>query len=528
MEQTRLSTIAAVLLASSLLLGAANAQDTGTRPKTKAKSASKQGNGKAASRDSLSDIKSPDFLLAFDEETIAEIQRRCNESYDQACDNGLSPEQIATINQLHIEITAKKSLSGINYTSSLKSVDLLPLGQNYENFPHPILVGRNVVFEKEWADYFSGPGSKITPQQFAQLRDNLDKTYDSYVDLTGTTPYHGEKVLVCLSSSSVEECGPGIGPWAGHAHGDRNIICLNKLSDRGMDEFWDEVRKGSWGRTLMHELAHTFTNNRGWDAGFRCDESMAELMISYALEHNKGATLGSGNDLYTPHVAGNQHRMLHCRAAYENFISGDIKTFSRQGREGTVHAFYLQGLVEKVGWEPYRKAFRSYQDESYESEHIFKGASSGRFVLRFLERVARNCDNPDAVLKSLPDNGSLLETFGVGIVSKKELEAEQEAELEAEIDRIKKIEKEAAKRRKKIETLLKAAEKKPEKAEALRAKAHKMLEEEKAKIDKMFEKEETDEAPPEEIVGPPPEKKGGGSNLLERSGGSLSGIVFSL
>ena len=361
-------------------------------------------------------------LRIYKSDTHAEIKRReiqermaaglnpfPNDPYNPPTQSrGLSSAQLETVNQLGKELAETTSKGYCLFSPFTASKISIPdsVGVVLKDI-HPVLVGKNVVFSKNWLPYI---GSQVTPQQFAHLRDNIDKVYTSYTELIGVAPKRGEKVFIDINPQ-------GRTRGTAHAHPGLNAFCLNSESTY-MNGFWKEVGKGSWSNVIMHELAHTFTANRDWVREIGFGESIAELMVSYALERNPQAFYGIPGTRSGPHAytTGTQHRQNRNNANLAAAQRGTIKTFSPNPLEPSLYDYYLQGLVEKAGWKAYAQAFRSYNNDSFTSKYSYEEGPLTGIAMQHLERIAHFSDNPNTLLKSLPDKGQLLQNFKVKII----------------------------------------------------------------------------------------------------------------
>jgi hypothetical protein len=259
----------------------------------------------------------------------------------------------------------------------------------------PMLVGRHVVFGPNWLP-FIGDGKPLTKQQFEAWRNKTDIMYDRYVDLTGTIPLKGEKVFINLRDKDYFKQST-IGA---HAHG--NTICFNiNASFGGIHGRLKEVaERNSWNHTMMHELAHVFATGRKWEVD---TEGITDVLVSYLLETTPGAHYGTpGRPGALGATAGTAHRNRFYNRALNQFKTGKIDS-------PTACELYLNGLVDKVGWDVYKQVFRSYNDKNFE---LNKNLRSDKNVLArsFFDRLEHFSGN-SGVLRTLPDKGALLDKY---------------------------------------------------------------------------------------------------------------------
>ena len=299
----------------------------------------------------------------------------------------------------------------------------------------PILVGRNIVMDPQWLN-FVGDGRQLTRQQFQAWVSRLDCVYDAMEDLVGSKPTRGDTIFVALRPASSFQ-RPTIAGTGGNG-----IINVNR--EHGIrDQFFRDISSNGITRLLPHEMAHIFAQNKQWEIS---QETTAEFIKAYVLESlaahfgvlefRHGATTNTFNTM--AFTRGSQHRKRGFDIAYRGFRNNTLSPISPSyGNHNSVHAFYLFGLVDVVGWEPYRQAFRSYLPESgFIPRYIYRGPQGGRAPTREAARdlfdriahfheVARTSNDPavlrtvppnarnityEQVLRSLPDRGRLLET----------------------------------------------------------------------------------------------------------------------
>jgi hypothetical protein len=253
-----------------------------------------------------------------------------------------------------------------------------------------ILFGRNVVFGNEWLSHVIG--RHLTTQQFVEWRNKLDRIYDCYADLTGQYP--SGRIYIRLSPAEHF----GAGNHSAHAH--RYVVCYNAGYTHLPRMLENIAAHNSWDRTAMHEIAHIFASGNRWEIE---PESIVHLLMSYAMEAY-GAEYGSVDQRNIDWVktAGDQHRKRRFGAAYNNYRKNSIAPFSAKG-SGSAFDFYLLGLVDKVGWNAYRYAFRSYIGEPSRSGS--KAANAGDLFNRLAYFGDRDA------LRRLPDNGLLFDRY---------------------------------------------------------------------------------------------------------------------
>ena len=305
----------------------------------------------------------------------------------------LSPEQVAVVERLKEDIP-RYTLHPENRPDNIENI----LG-NLD----PILVGRNVVFAKHSLDHI-GINNIFTREQFTAWREQIDRMYDSYVELTGTTPGRGKIVYVQISTAT------------------RGFAALGTFTvgvSRG-------AGTGSWCSIAAHELAHVFSFHRDWNID---SESIADLFSCYVLETIPESRYGS--------TRGSQYRKNKYARLLRDFRNGKIEPFRESHVYSSAFELYLNGLVDIVGWETYKKTFRSYHsgtsipvkrfvpnkgkgqtDRHAGAREFFdrlahfhdEARASNIQVLRNIPAVGRNLTGAQA-LRSLSDRGVLLDRY---------------------------------------------------------------------------------------------------------------------
>jgi hypothetical protein len=133
-------------------------------------------------------------------------------------------------------------------------------------------------------------------------------------------------------------------------------------------------------------------------------------------------------DAYVLQEMGYSNNTIRTRynSAVENFRLGNIdraiyNLHGDSSTERTVHGFYLNGLVLRIGYEPFRKAFHSYYDDSFKPTYTYSFSGSGQSqvmrrmrenALELLDRIVYFSGQPN-ILETFPDRGALLERFEV-------------------------------------------------------------------------------------------------------------------
>jgi len=249
----------------------------------------------------------------------------------------------------------------------------------------PILVGKNVVFDKKWLDGVVGDGKPLTRRQFEAWRNRVDRIYDCYEDFTGSNP---GKVYIDLQPHGKFSHAS----TTGHAHR-AGGGCLN--IDSGYNkERWRAIANGFDSYVLMHEMGHAFSMGKIWCLD---EESIAELMVAYAMEKG-GARIDTIN-------ASNpkNHRQARYNQSLNASRGKDFPVSSEQSESPSLCRLYMFGMVEKVGWDVYKQTIHSYDGVRFSIGEIP--------ILDFIKRLEHFSGKP--ILRTLPDKGALLDK-GIG------------------------------------------------------------------------------------------------------------------
>jgi|GEM_PF-2238518 len=315
----------------------------------------------------------------------------------------LPPQKAAVVKQLKEEVAKRQFYLGC-ITGSLAANERQRLVEEMLDNLDPVLVGRNVIFSKKWLNYI-GPNKSITAQQFESIRDRTDRVYDAYKELTGRAPKAGEKVYIEIRPAEYFR-KPGGGHAGGHAHS--NTFCCNETGVAS--GLMSAASRNTVPGVITHELAHVFADATNWEIN---SESAVPLLEAYAFETVPAAQIGA--------TSGNRHRISRFEQSLDRFRKNNIVAFAldeagASGYEAQAFDFYLLGLVDKVGWETYKKVIRTYADEPFVSLTRFPGGQAGK-ARDFFDRIERFSGKP-GVLRSLPDRGELLDKYFSGQVQK--------------------------------------------------------------------------------------------------------------
>ncbi|MGV8095830.1 MAG: hypothetical protein AB2L24_28600 [Mangrovibacterium sp.] len=201
--------------------------------------------------------------------------------------------------------------------------------------------------EGEHVCVYLEPSHVLAPQgKVVQWISNLDKIYNSYVDLIGDKPVKGNK-LVVLSTQGIES---GYWALAGYPILWSSNYDAVKSSMEQIDEY------GNWVFGVMHEMGHVFNGgnnfvngnyNSNWNWN---DEIFANFRMYYAIIQNN-ATVYLDGALYVGDEIDRMYKSVGS-GCYDNTL-GAGKTDNGNGIMWT-----LVRLSKQVGWDVFKKTFR--------------------------------------------------------------------------------------------------------------------------------------------------------------------------
>lgn len=210
-------------------------------------------------------------------------------------------------------------------------------------------------------------------QQIKEWLANLDKMYESYVELVGQAPHEGRK-LVILSSRGLES-----GYWALAGY---PILWSSNYT--AVTSTLEELAKyGTWSFGLMHEMGHVFNlGNSGWNWN---DEMFANFRMQYGMEQNQGK-VWMDNQVFTGREIMNLYK--------KNY---DLTIGSTVTDDGIHYMVGRLAAPECIGWEPFKKTFRELTTKggNYSTKY-----SKFEYFLSLLSKYASEQTGRDIDVKS--------------------------------------------------------------------------------------------------------------------------------
>ena len=231
--------------------------------------------------------------------------------------------------------------------------------------------------------------------------------YDAYEELIGSN--NGKIFVEFVHSSDINNA-------AGTASNGANRGIVN-LSENYFRSNWSVARLGTSGyHVLMHEMAHVFENKyRDRVKWSTSTETFAELLVAYGAEK---FAVQYGNNVFRRE----EYRQKRYNESLEGFKRGNLPKWSVNGYSPSVHRMYLFGLLDKVGWDTYKKVFRSYGPApnimAPREPHVPVTVYTELRDRDFFDRLEYFSGKP-GVLRTLPDRGRLLDQhFNINVANK--------------------------------------------------------------------------------------------------------------
>ena len=169
--------------------------------------------------------------------------------------------------------------------------------------------------------------------------DKLDRAYEAFADLVGDVPFDGEKIMI----TSADELH---GAWA---------RCGNPIKWKReyiAKSFQENVNKGDWLFGIVHELSHNFDLDYRWvwEA-----EIAANFKMDYVFEKTRAVVFS--HDQVCDYSDPDGLRLTDIYRKNELArITSDRMLTGGWGRD-PYHRL-LTEMVDKIGWEPIKQAYR--------------------------------------------------------------------------------------------------------------------------------------------------------------------------
>ena len=207
--------------------------------------------------------------------------------------------------------------------------------------------------------------AKTTNERMQAFADDIQKTYDAYIELTKFVPYPA----IIVQGSEKQGVMAGV-------VGNCNTIFINvewyvddiaKIQKR-----WDDGKR-DFNFCILHEMGHMFDSGRGWNFESEMEADLKAVYVLYKYQKD---------DKYGAWAAPAEFAANRC-FNYETITVA----YDELGDDMNVkYSFYgaaklFTELVYETGWEPLMKTFHRFQDE-----HIVQNDLKAQDrMLKFLE-----------------------------------------------------------------------------------------------------------------------------------------------
>lgn len=195
-----------------------------------------------------------------------------------------------------------------------------------------------LTLESEHMRIFFEPSKVFVSTEILQAwLANLDKVYESYVELMGDAPHEGRKLGILTTR------GMYSGYWALAGYPILWSINYTAVED-SLQQMKDH---DDWCFGLLHEIGHVFNiGNSSWNWN---DEMFANFRMHYALEMNEGKVYMGGTDGMRTYTGGEILEMY--KIDYD-------KTIATKVNDNGIH-YMLARMTNQhaLGWEPFKKTF---------------------------------------------------------------------------------------------------------------------------------------------------------------------------
>jgi hypothetical protein len=227
---------------------------------------------------------------------------------------------------------------------------------NFKLHLKPRLFGKiNLILDSE-------DKSLITKDNLDEWNDRLNLAYESYADLTGSSPYNGGQISIqsirCDKNSSwnYENWACDYWAWAGQ------LIGWSKFWVKG--ELQRVNDNDDWSFGILHEISHTFDNNN-WNFD---PELMANFKMAYFVEQNN-AKVKPGEIYWIGSQIEDYYSIPYNTNLNNKVYNNDFLTY-----------ILLKRIKPQVGgWDTFKVVFRNLSTKS--------GGSPGDRLNAFLNEI---------------------------------------------------------------------------------------------------------------------------------------------
>ena len=184
----------------------------------------------------------------------------------------------------------------------------------------------------------------------------LNEAYEKYSDLTGSTPFYGDTLLVINSDE----------PWMKQFYGIGNYNPVRIQKDE-TEVFQRYAEKGDVGFGVLHEIGHVFDKTHehtrtdyGWNFN---SEFWANTKMLYVVDSLDDIKVMANDHMATNRQELQQYLYKVSKGGYDNYLKAG--NFTEDYYDALCYVFI--DIVNKIGWEPFKATFRQYTSGEVET-----------------------------------------------------------------------------------------------------------------------------------------------------------------
>lgn len=205
--------------------------------------------------------------------------------------------------------------------------------------------------------------ARLTSERLQEWANQMEKTYYSYIELTGFTPYQH----IIFKAYEAEE-------YPGYVMGDYMVISADMqfmYTDLGKMAQRDKLGVTDWNFLMLHEMGHMFDWGRQWDFE---GEALTDIKVGYVLYDNPGAVAAPSEFGYKDYFDADT--LADCY----NSVCGNKKM------NGTYDIFRTAAIFNEIGkmdnWETMKKTFHWFEESGW------KAKDNTEMLEKFVEKLS--------------------------------------------------------------------------------------------------------------------------------------------
>ena len=233
----------------------------------------------------------------------------------------------------------------------------------------------------------------------------MDSTYDKLKELTGYTPYNGQRIVMQSTRANLNDY---FGIQDGYDYfwivcGYYDYTPTFKFGQPFYRSLMRRLSAGDWGLLPIHEMSHVFDNYK-WEFDV---ETLAEFKTYYVIEQLNAKVYDFLENGSNPWYTGNNY---YNYLKYDRYWGSYAESFNdRKAYASEGFAAILIDLQKTagVGWEPFKNTFHFFND----LDNSQVPSSEGEKLKLFLTKL-RDFSGVDVISKiSLRDRGLIASHF---------------------------------------------------------------------------------------------------------------------